>query len=1022
TPTVQFVGQQATCTANYSVTQTDLDAGQVDNVVLAQTVFGAGNLPVASSPADESVQGLQEPSIELIKSVSNVADTNQNSLFGDAGDTVSYEFFVRNTGNLSLADIIVTDTGLANVIATPVAAFQAPNNVLPPETSGVASPVLAATAEYVLTPADVVAGAVTNTAVVTSTAVATAADGTPDRSLPLAGLDPVTDTSDTGTDPEIDETNGAVATIDDPAADGGSDPTVLNLSEIRPEIRLVKSVVTIEDTNVLPAGDQVLGNAGDTVTYQFTLENVGNTAVAAVSIADLGFAALNGVATGPTVDPSFDGDLAIGEGPVVVATATYVLDQTDVDAAEIVNTATVTATAVATGSNGNPDPNAPIGTAGAVTDLSDTGTEPTADADGNIVAVAGDPALADTNGVAGDDADEPTVIMLPFVPSELSLIGTVFFDDGDGSLGVGESGEAGFVVNLLDSSGNIVATTTTGQDGSYSFEGFAAGEYSVAFLTDEGVTIGVSDPVTVDDPNVEPVVNQPIDPNGIVYDSVTGQGVPGIQLAFVNAATGLPLPDECLLPGQQNQLTSAVGFYAFDLVAGAAPECPVTETKYAIEFVDTGTFTGPSTRILPESGTLDGTTCTSDGTNFDAIPGGACNVSASETPPNPTSPTPYFFMFFLEAGDPNTVNNHIPIDPASAVVPAGTLTLTKRVTDGDTSVILGDAVPYTITVSNAGSNNIPVDLQDRLPIDLIYTPGSGLIDGVAIEPIVSGRTLTWENVAVAPNATVTLELVARVGPGSPLGELTNVVNALDPVTGIALTEPASATIRRLPEAVFDCSDIIGKVFDDRNFNGYQNPAADAVNRSLITDQNIFGGKFAGKADPIPADPEGEPGLPNVRLVTPTGTIITTDEHGRYSVPCAALPDNIGANFTLKLDPRSLPTGYRITTENPRTMRVTAGIATEMNFGAALGRVLDIDLTAAAFDGNEPIDRLDQGIVQLLGQVVDTPAVIRISYFRDGESKQTALNRIAELEDLIDRRWKDIGRYRLIVETQVLRLQ
>lgn len=140
------------------------------------------------------------------------------------------------------------------------------------------------------------------------------------------------------------------------------------------------------------------------------------------------------------------------------------------------------------------------------------------------------------------------------------------------------------------------------------------------------------------------------------------------------------------------------------------------------------------------------------------------------------------------------------------------------------------------------------------------------------------------------------------------------------------------------------------------------------------------------------------------------------------MPCAALPKNIGSNFTLKLDPRSLPTGYRITTENPRTMRVTAGIATEMNFGATLGRVLDIDLTAAAFDGDEPIDRLDQGIVQLLKQVAQTPAVIRISYFRDGESKQTALNRISELEDLIDRRWEDIGRYRLIVETQVLRLQ
>lgn len=336
-------------------------------------------------------------------------------------------------------------------------------------------------------------------------------------------------------------------------------------------------------------------------------------------------------------------------------------------------------------------------------------------------------------------------------------------------------------------------------------------------------------------------------------------------------------------------------------------------------------------------------------------------------------------------------------------------------------------------MSNAGANDIPVDLQDRLPVDLVYTPGSGLIDGVAIEPVVSGRTLTWESIVVGANSTVVLELVARVGPGSPVGDLTNVVNALDPVTGEILAEPATATVRRVPEAVFDCSDIIGKVFDDRNFNGYQDPASGisarlssrtggATNDGAITDQSYNGGKFTGLAEQLPASPEGEPGLSNIRLVTPTGTIITTDEHGRYSVPCAALPDDIGSNFTLKLDPRSLPTGYRVTTENPRTMRVTAGIATEMNFGAALGRVLDVDLTAAAFDGDEPIDRLDQGIGRLLEQVVDTPAVVRITYFRDGESTQTALNRIAELEDLIDRRWRDIGRYRLIVETQVLRLQ
>lgn len=62
---------------------------------------------------------------------------------------------------------------------------------------------------------------------------------------------------------------------------------------------------------------------------------------------------------------------------------------------------------------------------------------------------------------------------------------------------------------------------------------------------------------------------------------------------------------------------------------------------------------------------------------------------------------------------------------------------------------------------------------------------------------------------------------------------------------------------------------------------------------------------------MPEVTEGEPGLPRARLVTPTGTVITTDEHGRYSVPCAELAGNTGANFTLKLDPNALPTGCRI---------------------------------------------------------------------------------------------------------------
>ncbi|MDZ7824322.1 MAG: hypothetical protein U5K75_09995 [Ahrensia sp.] len=80
-------------------------------------------------------------------------------------------------------------------------------------------------------------------------------------------------------------------------------------------------------------------------------------------------------------------------------------------------------------------------------------------------------------------------------------------------------------------------------------------------------------------------------------------------------------------------------------------------------------------------------------------------------------------------------------------------------------------------------------------------------------------------------------------------------------------------------------------------------------------------------------------------------MITTDQYGRYSVPCAALPDKAsGSNFILKLNTRTLPTGYRITTENPRVVRLTRGKLTKLNFGASISRVVDITLTNDAFLG------------------------------------------------------------------------
>lgn len=342
---------------------------------------------------------------------------------------------------------------------------------------------------------------------------------------------------------------------------------------------------------------------------------------------------------------------------------------------------------------------------------------------------------------------------------------------------------------------------------------------------------------------------------------------------------------------------------------------------------------------------------------------------------------------------------------------------TKTVTPDRATV--GQTVTYTLTFTNnldtAESN---LTLVDEMPAGLSYTTGSATYNGAATpQPDVTGRTLTWPDVTIDPGETVTLTLDARVTDGG-LGDLVNRAYVLDP-SGARVSNLATATLRLPVEAVFDCTDIIGKVFDDRNFNGVQDGV---VENAGITDQTYDGGKF--QTAPV-IEEGGEEGLPNVRLSTVDGTIITTDEYGRFSVPCAALPAGAtGENFTLKLDTRSLPSGYQLTTENPRVIRVTAGTLARMNFGATIATVVDIDLMDSAFmPGSADVTpALRQGVDQLVAALRENPSVLRLTYYRAAEDNRLARERLDALESLIRDRWRGTGNGRLPIERTINRLQ
>ena len=343
----------------------------------------------------------------------------------------------------------------------------------------------------------------------------------------------------------------------------------------------------------------------------------------------------------------------------------------------------------------------------------------------------------------------------------------------------------------------------------------------------------------------------------------------------------------------------------------------------------------------------------------------------------------------------------------------------------------GDIITYQLGFRNdTAVAATGLVIRDDLPPGILYMPGTAQVDGVSREPSVTENRLSWGSVAIPPQTTLTVRFSARVTPQDGAGVFTNHTWAADSDGG-RLSNVATATSRIIREHVFGCSGIIGKVFDDRNRNGHQDAPVDLS--ALIFDHDApYTGKWGGKgAVAPPARPRqvgGEPGLAGVRIATVRGEWITTDAHGRYHVPCHALPQGGGSNVILKVDPQSLPSGYRLTTENPRVLRVTPGKMARINFGAALSGAVRIDLDAAAFvpgggrgaDGPVATEALAGAIGALAADPTSGHSVIRLRYHLSGEDRRVARARLASVEALLRDAWADHGHARLMIEREISR--
>ena len=391
-------------TATYAITQEDINSGGVTNQATA-----TGSAPNGDPLTDDSDESgtldtdndptvttiAQDPSIAIVKTSS--LDLGVDGVVS-VGDIITYTYTVSNTGDVTAFNIAVTEnagdfTG-TGILPTPtyVSGGSDEDGDSDLEDMVVGNGTIVYTATYAITQADINAGVVTNQAI---------ADG----SAPNG--DPVTDDSD------------------DPAdATSDNDPTDTDIPQ-NPSIAITK-------TSSLDVGGDGIANAGDIITYTYTVTNTGDVTVYDISVNE-DVANFTGTGTLPTPtyvsggsDEDGDSDLedmVVGNGTIVY-TANYVITQDDINAGIITNQATADGTAP----NGDP-----------VTDDSDDPADGTSD-------------------------NDPTEIILPQDP-RISLIKTILpLEDNNGDGVIGGIDDIITYVFTVENIGNLTLTNIVIED------------------------------------------------------------------------------------------------------------------------------------------------------------------------------------------------------------------------------------------------------------------------------------------------------------------------------------------------------------------------------------------------------------------------------------------------------------------------------------------------------------------------------------------------------------------------------
>jgi len=922
-----------------------VDAGVVDGTIISNQGFvSAIPYGIVDQPSDDPDTPIaNDPTRDIVGNLPLLYAEKRVVLFGDLGtpgivdpgDVLRYTVTVQNSAAIPATGVVVTDgvpantTYVANTTLLNGAPVGQPDGGVSPLASGIFIGAVAPGGTAVIQ-FDLMVNAGTPTGTLISNQAVVASTELPDL---------------------LTDGDG------DPAT--GPEPTVVVVGDVQ-QLSISKQVAVVGGGAALPGAE---------LEYVVRVTNIGAVPVFNVVVTDDleaplagqlayvgGSATMNGTPAGVSFAPStITADYAatfgtLDPGEIVVLRFRATLDPGLADGTVVMNTGVVTW-------------NTPTRTASA---------------DVTIV-VGGIPGVAVLNGSAWHDADFDDTQD----PAERALAGW--------SVDLYRDSQQVFST-LVDANGDyriigVEPNILTGV--SYELRFRAPGAGANTALLGLAVSPFTDDLQRISNIAVPPLanlqgLNLPIDPNGVIYNSIARTPVAGATLTLLNAGSGLPLSVDCFEDAaQQGQVTVGNGYYKFD-VTFTELDCP-SGGDYVIDVATppgTGFVPGPSQIIPPTSdaSTLAFSVPACPSSVDDAILGTAqfCEVQASEFAPAVSVPagagTVHHVHVTLADGLPpgssQIYNNHVPLDPELS----GSIAISK--TTPLLNVTRGQLVPYVIVVNNVtGSLLTDVSIVDRFPAGFSYIAGSARLDGVPTEPSVVGRELSWTGLVIAGIETRKLQLLLAVGAGVGEGEFVNRAQVVNGTTGDAMSGEATATVRVVPDPTFDCTDVTGKVFNDANRNGRQD--------------------------------DGEDGLSGVRVATARGLRATTDPYGRYHITCAIVPhESRGSNFVLKLDDRTLPSGFRLSTDQVQVKRATRGKVLRFNFGASIHRVVGIDLSDAAFEPGKTEIRIQwrPRLDLLLEELRRAPSVLRLSYVADTEESSLVEQRVQAVKRQLIEAW------------------